>query len=527
MIERKTQTAEYWQSLTLTQADLDFIHSLMLDAEQPMTAAALANALVNERCRVEEAELRSNLTSGTVYQPKKTYNVGETVLFPALDFRAGEVIDVRAGENPEYGQFDVITVDFGPDRRQRMYAASLSAPHKLNADLPDLLASAENDSPEQLLATKARRVPELIAEQLAQHAEFASFENRWLLRDLLAEIHIGHLNIAEALIDVHATPVDTATLMHDMDLPKEIPTDIATFSVQSALAADGRFDQVGPGETRLWSLCRLEPAEALETPLALRYSQIDFNRSELPVDLLQLEWELDDEWTDDGGVGVSDARASAPTTTLLLTYPHRASGTIPMNKRSRTFFPTGHGERTVVTLIDGRWGQPFQAWAVHRGRYIAGLRNWFEQHKIPAGAYITLERKPETGEVVVDFRPKRMRREWARWAQVTPELALDIQLRKQEVACEYDEDIIIGEDQPEEIAELRESPQYAEASLDVLVHRIFVDLAGLSQQGTVHAKTVYSAINLVRRCPPGPIFACLATDDRIQPMGNNQFRLRI
>ena len=57
MIQRKTQTAEYWQDFTLTQADVDFLHTLMLDAEQPLSTRALALALVTERCR-HEADVR-------------------------------------------------------------------------------------------------------------------------------------------------------------------------------------------------------------------------------------------------------------------------------------------------------------------------------------------------------------------------------------------------------------------------------------------------------------------------------------
>jgi len=41
----------------------------------------------------------------------------------------------------------------------------------------------------------------------------------------------------------------------------------------------------------------------------------------------------------------------------------------------------------------------------------------------------------------------------------------------------------------------------------------------------VHAKTVYSAVNLVRRCPPGPIFAILTSDARIQEIGGGLYRL--
>lgn len=526
MIQRKTQTTEYWQEFTLAPADTEFLHNLLLDAEQPVSAETLAEALIGERCRREDVELRAELGRGVIYQPKKRFAVGDKIIFPSLDFRLGEVIEVRPGQNFEYGDFDVMTVDFGPDRRQRSFAAGLTAPHKLNVSAPELLISGSAEPAAKLLTTVAAATPASLTAQLAQQPDFATFEGRWLLRSLLADIHIGHLNIAEAAIEMRGAPVETTALLAEMELPAEIKPNVLAFSLNSALNADGRFDQVGPGDKRCWILRRLEPAEALEMPQPLRCTPLALDRNLVAHDLLQVEWELDDEWSDELISEPSAARANLPTTTLLLTYPHLVSGTLPLNKHTRPFFPLGHGERTVMTLIDGRWGQRFTAWVVHAGRYVAGLRPWFEQHKLPAGAYIVLERRDKSGEVVVDFKPKRMRREWMRKAQVV-DGKLDIQLRKGEVACEFDEALIIGDERPDEIAKLRASAAFADRSLEQIVYEIFTDLAGLSQSGSVHAKTVYSAVNLVRRCPPGPIFAVLTSDARIQEVGGGLYRLAI
>jgi hypothetical protein len=524
VIQRKTHTTEYWQAFTLTPGDIEFLHNLLLDTEQPIRIEALAEALVTERIRQEEAELRAELGRGVIYQPKKRFAIGDKVIFPSLDFRLGEVTELRPGRNPEFGEFEVITVDFGPDRRQRDFASALSAPHKLNVATPELLISGTAEPPAKLLATVAANVPSVLKAQLAHEEVFATFENRWLLRSLLADVHIGHLNIAEAAIEMRGAPVETAALLAELDLPAEIRPNVLAFSLNSALTADGRFDQVGPGEKRCWVLRRMEPAEALETPLPLRFTLLPFDRTLMPHDLVQVEWELDDEWSDELISGPAAVRANLPTTTLMLTYPHLISGTLPLNKHTRPFFPTGFGERTVVTMIDGRWGQRFLAWVVHAGRYVAGLRPWFEQHKLPAGAYIVLERRDKSGEIVVDFKPKRMRREWMRKAQVV-DGKIDIQLRKGEVACEYDEAMIIGDERPDEVLKLRASPAFAARPLAEIVYEIFTNLAGLSQSGSVHAKTVYSAINLVRRCPPGPIFTALASDSRIQDIGSGLYRL--
>lgn len=522
MIQRKTQSPEYWQTFSLSPADIEFLRNHLLDLERPLSTRELAAALVAERCRGEEADLRAELSRGVLYQPKKSFAVGDKIIFPAFDFRLGEVTAVRAGENPEHGEFDVLTVDFGSGRRPRNFAARLNTAHKLNADVPDLLATAVVASPEKLLETVARDVPDALAAALRQEPAFASFEDRWLHRDLLAEVHVGHLNIAEALIEMGDDALSTSALLKDLDLPAEVAPGILAFSLQSALSADDRFDQVGVGEERRWYLRRLTPPEALQTPLPLRYAPQPYDRAALPDDLARLAWELDDEWSDDLGVD-PESRAGIATTTILLTYPHLASGTLPLNRHSRPFFPAGHGERTLVTLIDGRWGNRFTAWANHPGRYVAGLRSLFDKHKLPAGAYITLERRDDSGEVVVDFRPKRMRREWTRWAQVVDGHRLDIQTRKQEVSCEYDEQIIIGDDRGEEIMGLRSTPLYAQMPLQDLVFEVFSDLAGLST--AVHAKTVYSAVNVIRRCPPEPIFATLAADPRLEEAGPQLYRL--
>jgi hypothetical protein len=518
VIQRKSQTPEYWQSFSLTPTDVEFLRTLLLDAEKPLSTRELAQALVAERIRREESELRAELSKGAIYQPKKQFKVGDKVLFPQLDYRLGEVIDLRAGENPEYGQFDVITVDFGAGKRQRSFAAGLAAPHKLNADAPDAMAAGPVIDPVAVLAGPASQTPELLREALKAEGAFATVDDRWMPRDLLAEVHVGHLNIAEAVIDMNQTALDMATLQRELDLPREIAPDILAFSLESALAADERFDQVGPAGEPRWFLQRLEPAEAFTTPEALRYEPVEYDASALTPDLEQLAFQLDDEWADE--LEESEERRAAQTATLLLTYPHATSGTLPLNRHARPFFPAGDGERTMVMVVDGRWGNRFPAWVNHRGRYVAGLQAWMDKHKLPAGALITLEKRPD-GDIVMDFRPKRMRREWMRWGQLDEDGELDIQLRKQEISCEYDEQIVIGAEKNAEFATMRS--RTSRQPLEVLVFQVFSELAGLS--GIVSAKTVYSAVNLVRRVTPQPVFAALAADDRLERLPDSSFRL--
>ena len=56
-------------------------------------------------------------------------------------------------------------------------------------------------------------------------------------------------------------------------------------------------------------------------------------------------------------------------------------------------------------------------------------------------------------------------------------------------------------------------------SLENVVDRLFPELAKLSPQGTVHAATLYSGVNVAMRTPPGPILAILRRNYEL--MGDN------
>jgi hypothetical protein len=51
------------------------------------------------------------------------------------------------------------------------------------------------------------------------------------------------------------------------------------------------------------------------------------------------------------------------------------------------------------------------------------------------------------------------------------------------------------------------------------------ELSKLTPQGHVHAQELYSAINIVRRVPPAPLFALLADKPEIVHVGDLHFRL--
>ena len=370
MIERKTQNPDYWgDGFTVTSNDLQYLSTLLVDDELPRSAEELGRALVLHKCRQEEALIEHALSLGTPYQPKLSYDIGTQVVFPVLSYRVGEVVGVRPGYNPEYDSFQVIQVKF-EGGKTREFASELTNDHPLNHEAP---ASTKKDvdlrTPEDLATLYGAQVGKALEKHLESEPDFVRLAGKWFRRDLLVEVHIGHLNLAEAVLDVAGgRPLPTEALLGDLELPEEITPQLRVFSLNYALQEDDRFDEVGPAGEVLWSLRRLEPEGVQSTPPYLQYHPIEYDPALLTSEMLALERTLDDEWSD------LDSPAEMPEIiTIVLTYPHWKSGTLPLTSRLARLFPTGRTQRIRFTFIDEETGTEIPGWVVREGRYVYGL----------------------------------------------------------------------------------------------------------------------------------------------------------
>lgn len=517
MIVQETQTPAYWQKFAIDDRDLDYLYELFLeDDNRPRTIDDLALALVRRRCEMEEALIERKLARGTPFQPKDGYEVGESVVFPAFGYALGSVVGVQPGNNPKYGDFEVIQVRFEGGDKTREFASKLDYPHKLNREEGESSEGEELLSPVELYSQYGADIQGKLLERLQHSSEFVRFRNEWYLKGLLAEIHEGHLNIAEAMLDVKGTPLPAQELLRELDLPTEISLAAQVFSLNHALAQDGRFDDVGNDDRSLWFLRRLEPPEILHLPPRLHYSPILYDRASLGEEMLRWEREIDDEMT---GLDIPGGGEGISSVTIVLSYPHRRVGTIPLTSKTESLFPQGDNERMMITLIDGRTGKQMMGWVVRQHKYVYGLKDWYEKNELPVGAYIQLERTAHPLTVVVDYLRRPKKREWIRVATVERgQLAFTMQMRS--IGCDYDDLMIVGEDYPAEIDSLWVRTEEDGMSLSDLMRQVFPELAKLNPQGTVHVKTLYSAINVQKRCPPGPILAGLASSSCFLAVGD-------
>jgi hypothetical protein len=518
LIQRRTQTAEYWQEqFEVSGKDAAQLYGLVLDGGIPVSTETLARFLIERHCRHEEELIQAELTKGEVYQPRDTYQVGQKIIFPHFDYVLGVVEGSRPGHSPEYGGFTVIQVQLEGESEPREFASELEGDHKLNRDegLGDLLGASHLLSPAALFERFGPAIEETLVPFLESHDDFFRFGDEWFLRDLLAEINVGHLHIAEALIEVRARPLSTAELVPELDLPVEVPEAIRLLSLNQALEADPRFDNVGDHGRDIWYLRRLTPKAVLEPPARLVIDMEPYERRQIAQELLLIEREIDDE-----GSGEEVMGPSRPLyrTTIHLPYPHWRSGTLPLTVRTRPLFPPATARHTPVVLIDNQTGERMQGWVVDGESYVYGLEEYYQRHRLPVGALLKLERTRDPRVITVDFEARRLKHLWTKVAVVQGG-KLVFQVRKLPIACEYDDQLAIGEDNTRALDRQWEESHARGDSLLQIMMRILPELIELSPQATVHAKTVYSAVNVLKRTPPGPIFAVLSTEPGFVPMG--------
>ena len=505
VFEQKIQTETYWrQEFTITKREIEGLITLFLEDQRPLPLQELARLLVLNYCQEEKNLIRRRLSGGTVYRPNATFSVGTQLVFPHLNFAQGKVVSEREGRNPEYGDFQVITVHI--DDQEHQFAAGLNVDHKLAFSDQASVEEMFIPSAEKLYEQYGDVVMEKLGAKLQQSDQFVDFRGKWLPVELLAEVHVGHCNIAEAVLDIKSRPLTTAELLPDLELPTEIPEAARIFSLNHALSQDKRFEDVGDQDRVVWCLQRWLPEQVVSPSGRLDCAPVKYDRTGLDVTHLQLEREIDDLASE---LMASPSVVNAKDLTLILGVLHRLLGVLPLTDRTRSFFPQGHMEqRTQVTFVDRVNNTEFPGWIIREHHFVYGLGEWYEENGIPAGAYIKLQKTEDPSRVMVDIVPRRMRREWVRVANQDQDGELDFQMLKRPIACEYDEFLLLEADESVAGA-LWQKEQERDRSLGEIIQSVFLALAKLSPHGTVHAKTLYSAVNLLYRCPPGRIFSKL------------------
>jgi len=508
---------DYWTTTEVARQDVELLHNHLFENETPLTSRELVAVLISERIRLQRAALAArHKTNGITYVPKDNYQPGADLVFPALDWEKGTVTAVRAGVNPVVGTFNVITVamDSGAER---LFASGLAV-HALN-DSPVTGPEDEDVDVDSIFMAYGPDLEKKIEAAFRADENLVRIAGRWFPRALLVDVNVGHLNLAEAVLDMKGgEPQPTSSLLKEVELPEGVNPKLSEFSLNFALQEDGRFDEVGPAGQVLWCLRRLEPEGVQQPPMHLRYISIDHDRATMSGQMLALESQLDDELTP---VRASESDKTPASIAISLIYPHLAEGTLPLSARARSFFPTAYeSPRVRFTLVDGRSGLKMPAWVVRTGGYVYGLKDWYKAQGLMPGSIVEVRVGAKPGEVIVQARTQRSTKDWIRTLMIGADGGMIFAMLKQPINAEFNDRMAIYVPDPALLEPLWGKGR----SFEDLVLSMMRELTKLTPQGHVHAQELYAAINLVRRVPPAPLFTLLTRKPYLH-VGDLHFRI--
>jgi hypothetical protein len=508
---------DFWSKVQITQQDVDSLEAYLFELETPLTTHDLAAVFVTQRIKAEQdSRARQRQSAGRIYVPKDSYDVGDELVFPALDWSRGRVTGKRPAVNPELNGFNVMTVamDVGP---AMMFATGLDQ-HVLNQE-PVAAPEEADANAEEVIENYGPEIQKKLEAAFSDGSGLAKIAGRWFPRGLLVDVSEGQLNLAEAVLDMaQGEPQPTSALLKDVDLPANINPKLAEFSLNFALQEDSRFDEVGPAGEVLWSLRRLEPDGVRDVPVFLRYTEIPYDRSVLSDAMLKLEAQLDDELSEPEDAERKDLKEVV----ISLIYPHLRAGTLPLSERTRSLFPTAYeSPRVRFTLVDARSGIKMPAWVVREHGYVFGLREWYKSHALIPGSLVSVRRGQKPGEVIVEAKTQRASKDWIRTLIVGADGGLVFAMLKQPITAEFNDRMAIYVPDFHALDPLWEKNR----PFDELVVSVMREITKMNPQGHVHAQELYAAVNLVRRVPPAPLFALLASQPRFNHVGDLHFRL--
>ena len=524
-VPQNNSNNERWKNLTITDADLQDLLAYLFETETPLPIESLARILVHNRLEHERKVLEERQkTLGKVYLPKEQYTPGEQITFPHLDWKSGTVSAARQGNNPEIGEFKVITVEF-EDGEKREFAAEL-AEHPLNTQR-NKVDSSDDQTVETVLKTYGADIRKKLRVALEEQSDIVRIGGTWFPKSLLIDINQGYLNLAEALLDAQkGGPMSPEELLKQMELDQTDNLKLLEFSLNYAMQEDPRFDEVGTSGKIAWFLRRFEPEEVREVPLYLRVEPEVTEITELPEiseDTLKMILSLNDELTLSE---ISEPEERITQTSIVLNYPHWRTGTLPITPATAQIFPTAlETEHVKFTLMDPQNGERVSAWVVRPYRYVFGLREWFERQNLIPGSIIEIAATEDPGVVKILPQKKRSNKEWIKTVLVGADGGLVIALLRQPIYAGIHDRMAIAIPDVASLDNLWNQRRSKNISLKSDVKRMMAELSKLDNQRHVHFIDLYASINVIRRTPPFDLLAVLSKSSEFIHVGDNYYNL--
>jgi hypothetical protein len=519
MLDTHNINNTYWENFSVTEKDIEFLYNHLLEKEIPLSSEILIRAIISNRISREKENSERNLEiNNNIYLPKNDFNIGDTLLFPSYDMKTGNVIKKRIGFNPNVENLVVLDVEFETGETKSF--ASNVPNHPLNHIL-DISDDDPNYDPSMVFEKYNRKLTESVENALLNNQDLVKIAGNWFPRSLLIDIHIGILNLTEAILEeASGGPITTDTLMEQTDLNANVDKKLLDFSFDLALQEDSRFDEVGPAGETLWYLHALEPDSVKNTPVYLEYTEPIIDNPDVYLYTKKFEDNVYDELETWDSEGNKNNRI-----VVSLSFPHWRSGTLPLSNTIKKMFPTAHeAPRVRFNFIDESQKESFPGWVVRKQKYIFGLKNWYTNNDLMPGSLVIVEKGEIPGDIKISIQKSRQNKEWVKTVLVGSDQAVVFAMLKQPITAKFNERMAIAVTDINSIDEIWKKKVYLKEPVQKTVSRIMRELSKLNPQGQVHAQELYAAVNVVRRCPPSMVIQQLISTSSIEHLGDLYFK---
>ncbi len=524
--------AFHWAySFSIGADDIDSITNLLLEQETPLSAVELATAIIKRREENERQKLKDQYKGTKVYRPRECYAVGDRLMFAHLQYATGKIVSFRQGVSPERAPITIAAVEFDEAQehqeqtggRLREFVVAYQREHPLNTQKLSLHPglAEQKYSVGDILDDPDTSIVEQVNDALENNADLVRLAGTWFVRELMLEVDIGYMHLAEAVLDMHGGgPLPPGQILQEIGGIGDAPEALQVFSLNYYMNQDPRFDEVGPAGKVLWHLTSLLPRMVMQVPAILQYEPLVYDRNVLSREMRQLEYDLDDEHSP-----VKSPRPDGEVSVTLI-FPHRRVGTLPINSETQFIFPDAKTPRIAITMVDALDNQEYPCWVVHEHKYVYGLAPLYQKYHLSVGAFVYLTRTRNPSRIEIEFENFKTRSEWCPVIDPGAEGQILIRNEKRAIGAEFDEMIIIGVQGLKGVDALSKEVRKKGVAITRILRGLVGELSSLNPQGTVHAKTLYSALNVLRRCPPGPMFATLLANPEFEYVGGNNWKLR-
>jgi hypothetical protein len=507
----------YWRErFQVTKDDIDSIRRLIEQENSPRNIDNLIYCLVLHRCGLSlkddplinlVAELPIDVD---IYQPLNDYNLGQLIFFanPGINQKGRVVGKCPCSVAPKDFPKKLIEVHFEGQHRTRSFVCDLDHRDPL---VKTVVVCEGLTSQGAFAAAIQGRFGKFIKDKLVLALKcdprFTYFGDEWFLAQLTSQEVEELVEKAGEQLARACTPLEAADIL-DAVLAQEVPkTSTTVFEVNRAIEQTGKFRKVGKRDKARWvpdtAIWPPPPGKPKQMRIPPVRSEIQMGTRQLPRDLQQMLDTIEDELQEP-----VEAYRRISQVEFAITASHRLYGTLPLTRRTRGIFPPGDAD-APVTFIDARSDEHIPGGFSPQDRYAWGLAEWYDNYGIPAGGKIRLERTDVEGEIKIDYvlADKGVETCWFRkvsYDQSTDKLsAVTI---KRTYWCEVDKDLLMH-------GVIFEDPhamqKEATKSIFDLMCQVFPVLA--EQGESVHCKTLFNCVNLVRRCSPYTVFAELSS----------------